>query len=339
MNRVKERAAVNATRALFEANGCVFQEVDQGNDYGKDAYIDLVEGKEVTGLCVALQIKGGPSYRRGSGYAIPIGGHREVWRLSPLPVAGIVHDPETGALYWCDISSAVAQDGDASEIPVSRDNLLNPATLESDFKPLFRRLARQRGVGQAVLHLASEVPEQRISAILDCFGSGRSNPATFIILRYMLARMQGHDFKVAVWILSHTTLHPDILWHKDNTVPAEVEEAVKPHYRWSHDEIVRFLKEVPLPEWERGCLGQCVYYLLIEDPGIKEKMRQVALSAVRSSEAEVAWAGLYMYLCWSGRRAKERYRELLREEPAFGELELAPDLEDLLGSCEELSFW
>jgi hypothetical protein len=338
-NRVKERSAVNAARTLFEASGCVFQEVDQGNDYGKDAYVDLVEGKEVTGFCIALQIKGGVSYRRPFGYAIPVDGHRGVWKQSPLPVAGIVHDPENNALYWCDISSAVAQDGDATEILVRRDNLLSTATLESDFKPHFRRLAKERGVGQAILHLASEASEQRISAILDCFGSGRSDPATFVILRYMLARMQGEDFKVATWILSHTTLHPDIFWHKGNTVPGEVEAAVKPHYRWSHDEIFRFLKEVPLPEWERGRLGQCVYYLLIADPDIKEKMRRVAISAGRAGEEEVAWAGLYMYLCWSGRRAKERYQDLITEEPAFRELELIPDLEDLLGTYERLSFW
>lgn len=338
-NRVKERAAVNAARALFEGNGCVFQEVDQGNDYGKDAYVDLVDGKEVTGLCVALQIKGGVSYRRASGYAIPIDGHGEVWRQSPLPVAGIVHDPETGALYWCDISTTIRQDGDAPEIPVSRDSLLNPVTLESDFKPLFRQLAKQRGVGQAVLHLASEASEQRVSAILDCFGSGRSNPAIFVILRYMLARMRGEDFKVAVWILSHATMHPDILWHKNNTVPAEVEQAVKPHYRWSHDEIVRFLTEVPLPEWERGSLGQCVYYLLIEDPDIMERMRRVALASVRAGDETVAWASLYMYLCWSGQRATERYQELLREEPSFRDLDLIPDLEDILGTCGYLSFW
>ena len=91
-NRRTERAGVNETRAFFEACDCVFQEVDLGNDYGKDAYVDLVDGQEVTGHCVALQIKSGASFRTARGYAIPVEGHEEVWRMSSLPVAGIVYD-------------------------------------------------------------------------------------------------------------------------------------------------------------------------------------------------------------------------------------------------------
>lgn len=58
-NRPIERAGVNAARTLFEAAGYVFQEVELGNDYGKDAYVDLVDGDKATGICVALQIKSG----------------------------------------------------------------------------------------------------------------------------------------------------------------------------------------------------------------------------------------------------------------------------------------
>lgn len=61
-NAELEREAVNATRSLFEANSWVFQEVDKGNDYGKDAYVDCTENRAILGLCVALQIKGGNKY-------------------------------------------------------------------------------------------------------------------------------------------------------------------------------------------------------------------------------------------------------------------------------------
>ena len=72
-NRKIEREAVNAARVFLEANNCVFQEIDQSNDYGKDAYLDLTEGTHVTGLCAALQIKGGSSYRARNGdYLVPI---------------------------------------------------------------------------------------------------------------------------------------------------------------------------------------------------------------------------------------------------------------------------
>ena len=80
VNRTLAREAVSAVRAFFESNGCVSQEVDEGNDYGKDAYVDLTMGCEVTGTCVALQIKGGESFRTKSGYKIPVDAeHRKIW--------------------------------------------------------------------------------------------------------------------------------------------------------------------------------------------------------------------------------------------------------------------
>src|SRR5687767_3158809 len=93
-NRPTERAGANATQALFEKHNWIFQPVDLGNDYGKDAYVDAPAGDTVSGLCAAIQIKSGASFRRADGYAIPIEGHEQVWRDSPLPVMGIVHDPQ-----------------------------------------------------------------------------------------------------------------------------------------------------------------------------------------------------------------------------------------------------
>ena len=39
--RTVSRDGVNAAQTFFEHNGCVFQEVAQQNDFGKDAYVDL----------------------------------------------------------------------------------------------------------------------------------------------------------------------------------------------------------------------------------------------------------------------------------------------------------
>ena len=62
-NRKIEREAVNATKAFFESCDCVCQEVD----LGKDLYVDITDSGKLTGLCVALQVKGGVSYRRRMG--------------------------------------------------------------------------------------------------------------------------------------------------------------------------------------------------------------------------------------------------------------------------------
>jgi hypothetical protein len=198
-NRRTERAGINETRAFFEDCDYVFQEVDLGNDYGKDAYVDLVDGQEITGLCVALQIKSGVSFRRASGYAIPIEGHAEVWRRSSLPIAGIVYDPESNALYWCDITTFLSEHAKdlPSDIPVSRVNVLTKETLETVFKPLFRRLARERTVGQAVLRLCANREDIQAGALVDCFGAGRSDARVFILLRYLLALLKDEPLRMA----------------------------------------------------------------------------------------------------------------------------------------------
>ena len=101
-NRIREREAMNAARLFFEAQGCVFQEVDAANDYGKDAYLDIVEELQVTGLCVALQVKGGRSYRtRDGSYRLPVDeAHALIWARSTVPVLGIVHDERENSLHW-----------------------------------------------------------------------------------------------------------------------------------------------------------------------------------------------------------------------------------------------
>ncbi|MEU1263500.1 DUF4365 domain-containing protein [Streptomyces cellulosae] len=66
-----ERAAVNAARTFLEAHECVVQEVDTGNDYGKDLLVDLTEDLEITGESVAIQVKGGSSFFRAGKWGIP----------------------------------------------------------------------------------------------------------------------------------------------------------------------------------------------------------------------------------------------------------------------------
>src|SRR5262249_6635709 len=149
------------------------------------------EDRNVTGVCVSLQIKSGEKYRRASGYAIPINGHEDVWRCSTLPIAGIVHDPDSGKLYWGSISRFLAEHpkNPPAAMPISSSNVLTRETLETRFKPYFGALARERASATAVLQICSDRKDMQIGALLDCFALGRSDARIFIILRYMLAML------------------------------------------------------------------------------------------------------------------------------------------------------
>jgi len=51
------KAALRAVEAFFEDANHIYLPVPGGDDFGKDAYLDIVVDGEVTGDMVALQIK------------------------------------------------------------------------------------------------------------------------------------------------------------------------------------------------------------------------------------------------------------------------------------------
>ena len=331
-NRHTECAGLNRAKTLFEQCNCVFQEVALQNDYGKDAYVDLVDGTRVTGLSIAVQIKSGSSYRRASGYAIPINGHANVWRESSLPIAGIVYDPHSDALYWCDISSFLEQHWSSlpGEIPVSKDNFLTEQTFGEVFKPHFRSLARRRKAGIAVLQLACNDPDIREAALLDCFAAGRSDPRVFVILRYLLTMLNDEALRIALHVLAHVTPHPDVFWHKSNWVPENVRAVVRPHLQWSTLEIKIFLSEISWEEWQRGDVGQSLYMLLLEDAAIRDKIDYVARAAIDGGDDQAAWAALYLAVYWAGKQGGQKYRELVSSASELRRLPLVRELEGTL---------
>lgn len=155
-NRKVERAAVNAVMAFFESCGCVFQEVDGANDYGKDAYVDLGAVDQVTGACIALQIKGGRSYRDSAGLFIPVDErHAAIWRTSTLPVAGLVHDAESGDIFWGNISKFLTSP--AMQFPtkfrIDPGNRLSGNSLPATFAAEFSLPAIEARIGHGLLKL------------------------------------------------------------------------------------------------------------------------------------------------------------------------------------------
>ncbi|MGH2911967.1 MAG: DUF4365 domain-containing protein [Solirubrobacteraceae bacterium] len=93
-NRPVERAAIRAVTAVFEDANFLVQPVDGANDIGKDLYVDVTEAGRATGELIAVQVKGGSSYRRRDGYAIPCNvNDLALWADSTVPIFGVVHDP------------------------------------------------------------------------------------------------------------------------------------------------------------------------------------------------------------------------------------------------------
>lgn len=141
-SRTMERIAVNETRALLERHGHIVQEVEGGSDFGEDLYVSFVQKGRRTGDLVAIQVKGGLSFRRASGYAVSTRKHADDWRKSNVPVICVVYDPEMRMLFWANASEqlriAKADGKPIRSVKIGESDVLADQTL-NDFVREARR--------------------------------------------------------------------------------------------------------------------------------------------------------------------------------------------------------
>ncbi|MFD4538029.1 DUF4365 domain-containing protein [Kitasatospora sp. NPDC058397] len=128
-SRKIERAGVNALRTLLEEHDHLVQEIDGGADHGEDLYVGFASDGRRTGHVIAIQVKSGERYKRAKRYAIPVGGHRQDWKESRLPVVGVVYDRDQKRLFWVNLTQELQQGSEARWIRVPAANELTDATL------------------------------------------------------------------------------------------------------------------------------------------------------------------------------------------------------------------
>jgi hypothetical protein len=328
-NRVVERAAVNAARSLFEAASLVFQEVDHGNDYGKDAYLDLTDRNEITGTCIALQIKGGQTYRTGDGYCIPFDeATATFWARSSLPVFGIVHDPADGTLHWCNLTRHARTEWSGAgggSVPIPR------RPLDDDTLSAFLREAHayvQASTSSWSLGLLDADETVQASSVVDAFALGRSDPRALLLLRMCLCHLATKATRLAIHYLSHATPHPDIGWTEANWIPSPVKDKIAASFRWTPEELVHMLEAVEFDEFERGGLGESAFMLLTANERSRGTLRQVACG---TADLDVRFTALYLLLYLAGREAPALFNEISSVARDLLDHPLADALTDTLG--------
>lgn len=97
-------AAVTATKLAVERElGWLFRE-QPTEDYGIDAQAEVVDGEDVRGRLLALQIKGGKSWfgepGPGGWWFRPDRAHVQYWTSHSLPVVVVLYHPEAELCYW-----------------------------------------------------------------------------------------------------------------------------------------------------------------------------------------------------------------------------------------------
>lgn len=151
------RAAVNALRDLLERHDHIVQEVDGQNDFGEDLYVTFSEDSRVTGDLIKVQVKGGISWRRANGYAVPVGQHADMWSDGNVPVLCVVYNPDTKGLYWANATDQLRRARSSgmslASIGISPNAALNDRSLESFVTAARHYLGRYRGMQGVRTHL------------------------------------------------------------------------------------------------------------------------------------------------------------------------------------------
>jgi hypothetical protein len=146
--RIVEDRAINRVTSLLQDQGHIVHKIDGHNDFGEDLYTSFVEDHHTTGDTIAVQVKGGTSYRSAGGYRVRVEHHGRSWLDTNVPVACVVYDPDTDALYWANASEQLhrAQGGkkELRSISISRDDVLNADSAQS-FARTMRDYIAQRG--------------------------------------------------------------------------------------------------------------------------------------------------------------------------------------------------
>ncbi|WP_182881679.1 DUF4365 domain-containing protein [Microbispora sp. H10949] len=150
------QAAVNALRTLLEDHDHIVQEISGQNDFGEDFYVTFTDNGDVTSDTIKVQVKGGDKWRRGNGYAVPIGQHVDTWANGNIPVYCVVYDPDTKRLHWANGTQQLRRFGPLSPprfIGVSPNAVLDDTTIDSFVAQARRYVGRYRGRQAVLTHL------------------------------------------------------------------------------------------------------------------------------------------------------------------------------------------
>ena len=254
-------------------------------------------------------------------------------------MVGIVYEPSDRLLRWVNITWYLDALFDSNTLFIAVP--VNSVLSYSSLRVVFSVWVKVTGPGFRThpwAHLWGGTAEKQYLAFLDCFVVGGADPRLFIGLRYLLFQLSHAAQRRAISALAHLTPHPDIFWTERTWIPYGTRALVNPHFRWSSAEIERFLLSVPAEEWERGCLGQSVYMLLLEDPDIDAKLADAAERIVNGN-SEAAFLAVSLLVSRADAEGKDCLDRLVMRMPMIKDAEWTRMMYETLHDHGSVSFW
>lgn len=286
---VTAKRGVNHVRTVVEDAGSLFIKIEQENDLGINALIELIQDGRPLNQQIAVQVKSGQSYyNTDAGECLfPIGDHREYWSKHRLPVYGIVYVPSIKTAHWVDIKHYLKRNPQATTIryQTSEANRFDETTFTKIFVPGLVRQVPSLALDEAfALVRSSKLDEVYLGTVVlfrkypnvlqvwdEFVRSIRERPSE---------QIPGH----LIYFLAHVPGHPDIFYSGEQLTLATREYARNLIAGLRCEEVVKLLTLIdPENSISRGSLGQSVEAVISSIPNSGELLRQV----VHSSEHDL----------------------------------------------------
>lgn len=269
------KEGVNYIKTLVDSHNCIFQKIDQENDIGIDAIIEIIINEEPTCNFFACQIKSGKTYfdKKANCCKIPIEKHRVYWSKHPLPVYGIVCIPEFGDAYWIDIKRYLQNNPTDNVISFERTlaNQLTKETFISIFVPHLTHQTPDISFAFAKSLFESEKPDEFYLGFYTLYRKYADQNETWqLFVNYFLTQSIENIPPIIIYYLAHLPWHTDIAYYQGR-LTKEAQEFGKTLLRqFTEVEILKLFQFVDEENMiARGTIGQSVEAIVSIIPNFK----------------------------------------------------------------------
>ncbi|MGA2226090.1 MAG: DUF4365 domain-containing protein [Syntrophobacteraceae bacterium] len=261
---VTSKLGVNFVKTAVDAAGCIFHRIDQENDLGIDAIIELIKDGVPLNKQFAVQIKSGPSFHNSPSNQclIPVGNHFSYWLNYPLPVYGIVYIPSLNTANWVNIKNYLKGAGQCSTIRFDRTkaNVFDSQNFGRVFLPGILNKTPKLSFGEAKSLLQSAHASETYLGLVVLFGTAPNILETWDLFVDFFRTREPPEIPLRlIYYLAHIPWHPDI-WYHGETINADTEAHVRKRFdefdRYDIAKLLSFIGEET--GISRGSIGQSV---------------------------------------------------------------------------------
>ena len=282
---VTAKQGINFVRSTVEDAGSLFIKIEQENDLGVDALLELLKDERPLNKQIAIQIKSGQSYYNADANecVFPVGSHREYWEKHPLPVFGIVFVPALKTAYWVDMKGYLKANPNTTVIRyrASEANRFDGSSFSRLFVPAVVRETPTLTLEEAFAFARSDKQDEQYLGLLVLFRKYPNvHPTWNDLVRFFVERPRDEIPNVLIYWLAHIPGHGDIVYFGEVVSASTRAYARTLLSRFGYPEVVKLLSFVdPEHSISRGSVGQSVEAIISSLPRSSELLRQVIVAS------------------------------------------------------------